>query len=73
MSEDSSTKRVVEILKDLNEGKVLNLANLAFYYDTSERSIRRDFELIKDIFGDIFVNLGGGNFAMVQKRFLAKF
>ena len=67
MSKDSSTKRVIEILKDLNDAKVLNLSNLAFRYDTSERTIRRDFEIIKEIFGDIFVNLGGGNFAMVGK------
>ena len=36
MSKDTSTKRVIEILKDLEEGKILNLANLCAKYDVSD-------------------------------------
>ena len=53
MGKASSTYRVIEILKALNEGKILSIDTLASAYDTSARSIRRDFELIKEIFGDI--------------------
>ena len=67
MSKDTSTKRVIEILKDLEEGKILNLANLCAKYDVSERTLRRDLELIKDIFGEIFTHLGDGNYQSLQK------
>ncbi|MBP3224797.1 MAG: WYL domain-containing protein [Campylobacter sp.] len=67
MSKDSSVKRVIEIIYDLQKGSVLNLANLADKYSVSERTLRRDLEVIKEIFGDIFVHLGGGNYQSSQK------
>ncbi len=52
MSKKSSIYRVIEILKLLNDGKKLCISNLAESYEVSQRSIRRDFELIREIFGD---------------------
>ena len=56
MGKVSSTYRVIEILKLLNDGKILSIENLAAVYDTSTRSIRRDLELIKEIFGDLLIS-----------------
>ncbi|MCR4941804.1 MAG: WYL domain-containing protein [Campylobacter sp.] len=70
MSKISSTYRVIEILRDLQNGRVLSIKNLASYYETSERSIRRDFELIAEIFGDILISPKKGEFAMIQKAVL---
>ncbi len=70
MSKVSSTYRVIEILKDLDDGKLLCLENLACKYDTSERSIRRDFELIKDIYGDILISPRKGCYQGVSKALL---
>ena len=52
MSQKSSLYRTIEILKHLNEGKKLCVSQLAMIYEVSERTIRRDFELIKELFGD---------------------
>ncbi|MGE3298994.1 MAG: helix-turn-helix transcriptional regulator [Arcobacter sp.] len=70
MSKVSSTYRVIEILKDLEDGKLLCLTNLAYKYDTSERSIRRDFELIREIFGDIIISPQKGCYQVVSKNLL---
>lgn len=70
MGKISSTKRVYEILKDLNDGKILCLTNLAFRFDTSERTIRRDFELIKEIFGEILLIQNSGCYKAVNKFLL---
>ncbi len=70
MSKISATKRVIEILKDLNDGKKLCIENLSFAYNTSTRSIRRDFELIKDIFGDILISQSKGCYQVVTKALL---
>jgi len=70
MSKISSTKRVIEILKDLNDGKVLCIENLSYSYDSSTRSIRRDFELIKDIFGDILISPKRGCYQVITKTLL---
>jgi len=70
VSKNSSTKRVIEILKDLNAGKLLCIENLAYAYDTSPRSIRRDFELIKDIFGEILINPRKGCYQVITKTIL---
>ena len=70
MSKISSTKRVIEILKDLNDGKKLCIENLSYNYDTSTRSIRRDFELIKDIFGDILISPQKGCYQVITKTLL---
>lgn len=67
MSRESATYRVIEILKDLDGGKLLCLQNLALKYDTSERSIRRDFELIRKIYGDILISPQKGCYQCVSK------
>lgn len=70
MSKESSTQRLMEILKDLENGKMLCLSELAARYDTSERTIRRDFELIENVFGDIFIKPQKGCFRIVNKQLL---
>lgn len=70
MSKESSTYRVIEILKELDEGKLLCLENLALRYDTSQRSIQRDFELIRKIYGDILVSPRSGCYQGVSKSLL---
>jgi len=60
MSKLSSTKRVIEILKSLNDGKILNIESAAIQYETSERSIYRDIDIIKDVFGDFIHKVEGG-------------
>ena len=52
MSQKSSLYRTIEILKELNDGKKLCVSNLSTAYEVSDRTIRRDFELIKELFGD---------------------
>ena len=58
MSQKSSLYRTIEILKELNAGKKLCVSNLAMVYEVSDRTIRRDFELIKEIFGDFMSKEG---------------
>jgi len=58
MSQKSSLYRTIEILKLLNEGKKLCVTNLATAYEVSNRTIRRDFELIKEIFSDFMSKEG---------------
>jgi predicted DNA-binding transcriptional regulator YafY len=70
MSKTSSTYRVIEILKELNDGKLLCVENLIYRYDTSERTIRRDFELIREIFGDILLSPRRGCYQIVSKTLL---
>ena len=52
MNKRSSLYRTLEILKLLNEGKKLCITRLAEEYEVSDRTIRRDFELIRELFGD---------------------
>jgi len=52
LSHSKSIYRTVEILKRLNSGQRLCITLLATEYEVSERTIRRDFELIKEIFGN---------------------
>ncbi len=70
MGKNSSIYRVVEILKLLNDGKLLCVENLASTYDTSTRSIRRDFELIKEVCGDVLISPQKGCYQAVQKFIL---
>jgi predicted DNA-binding transcriptional regulator YafY len=63
-----SLYRTVEILKRLNELKRLSVSALAMEYGVSERTIRRDFELIRDIFGDFIVK--DGEFYRAYDKFL---
>lgn len=58
MSQKSSLYRTIEILKMLNEGKKLCVTTLANTYEVSDRTIRRDFELIKELFGDFMSKEG---------------
>jgi predicted DNA-binding transcriptional regulator YafY len=58
MSQKSSLYRTIEILKNLNEGKKLCVTRLAEEYEVSDRTIRRDFELIKELFGDFMSKEG---------------
>jgi len=58
MSQKSSLHRTIEILKYLNEGKQLCVTRLAQEYEVSDRTIRRDFELIKELFGDFMSKEG---------------
>ncbi len=70
MSKESTTYRVIQILKDLDDGKLLSVENLAYKYDTSQRSIRRDFELIKKIYGDILISPKKGCYQAISKTLL---
>ena len=58
MSQKSSLYRTIEILKRLNESKQLCVTRLAQEYEVSERTIRRDFELIRELFGDFMSKEG---------------
>jgi len=58
MSQQSSLYRTIEILKELNEGKKLCIASLALHYEVNERTIQRDFKLIREIFGDFITKEG---------------
>ncbi len=58
MSQKSSLYRTIEILKRLNESKKLCVTRLAQEYEVSERTIRRDFELIRELFGDFMSKEG---------------
>ncbi len=58
MSQKSSLYRTIEILKHLNEGKKLCVTRLAEEYEVSDRTIRRDFELIRERFGDFMSKEG---------------
>ena len=58
MSQKSSLYRTIEILKYLNEGKKLCVTRLAQEYEVSDRTIRRDFELIRELFGDFMSKEG---------------
>jgi predicted DNA-binding transcriptional regulator YafY len=52
VSKKSSFYRVFEILKLLNESKRLCIDTLSKRYGVSQRTIRRDFDLIVEIFGE---------------------
>jgi len=58
MSQKSSLYRTIEILKHLNQGKKLCVTQLSQRYEVSDRTIRRDFELIKELFGDFMSKEG---------------
>ena len=58
MSQKSSLYRTIKILKHLNEGKKLCVTRLAQEYEVSDRTIRRDFELIRELFGDFMSKEG---------------
>ena len=69
MSQKSSLYRTIEILKNLNEGKKLCVTRLAQEYEVSDRTIRRDFKLIKELFGD-FISKEGECYQAYKKVLL---
>jgi len=69
MSQKSSLYRTIGILKHLNEGKKLCVSQLAMVYEVSDRTIRRDFELIRELFGD-FMSKEGEYYQAYQKVLL---
>jgi len=69
MSQKSSLYRTIDILKSLNDGKKLCVSRLAQEYEVSDRTIRRDFELIKELFGD-FISKEGECYQAYQKVLL---
>ena len=69
MSQKSSLHRTIEILKELNTGKKLCVSTLAQRYEVSDRTIRRDFSLIKEMFGD-FMSKEGECYQAYKKIFL---
>ncbi len=58
MSQRSSLYRTLDILKRLNDAKRLCVSTVAIEYEVSERTIRRDFEVIREIFGDFLSKEG---------------
>jgi predicted DNA-binding transcriptional regulator YafY len=69
MGQKSSVYRTILILKTLNQGKKLCVTRLAEEYEVSSRTIRRDFELIRSIFGD-FVSKDGECYQAYQTLLL---
>lgn len=69
MSKASSMNRVSTIVARLNEGKRLSTASLAAEFETSDRTIRRDIALIKEVFGEFLINDNGMIYA-IQKELL---
>jgi predicted DNA-binding transcriptional regulator YafY len=69
MSQKSSLYRTVEILQALNAGKKVCVSQFALLYEVSDRTIRRDFELIKEIFGD-FMHKDGECYQAYKKVLL---
>jgi len=69
VNQRSSLYRTISILKRLNEAQKLCVSNLALEYEVSERTIRRDFELIRDIFGD-FISKDGECYKAYNKILL---
>ena len=69
LSQRSGLLRTLEILKLLNSGKQVCISNLASNYNVSLRTIRRDFELIKELFGD-FLSKNGDCYRAYKKILL---
>jgi len=69
VGQKSSIARTIEILKRLNEDKKLCVSHLSIEYGVSDRTIRRDFELIRDVFGD-FMSKDGECYRAYQKVLL---
>jgi len=69
MSQKSSLYRTIEILKRLNDGKKLCVTRLSEEYGVSDRTIRRDFELIRELF-EAFVTKEGECYQAYKKVLL---
>ena len=68
MSKTSSIYRILEMIRELQNGKTLNVDTLAMNYEITDRTIRRDFALIEQIFGDILIHPSTKSYAMVQRN-----
>ena len=63
MSTTNQTARVLELLKRFNNGEKISikaLSNEALWYGKSEKTIRRDLDVIKEYFPDSFELVKGG-------------
>ena len=69
MAQLSSLERVLTILKRLNNGKTIDIKIFANEYSVSERTVRRDIELIKNTF-DNFLIKDGFTYKAVDKNIL---
>jgi len=58
VSQKSSLYRTIDILKRLNDGKKLCVTRLSEEYGVSDRTIRRDFELIRELFEEFMTKEG---------------
>lgn len=67
MSKSSALGRVLGIIEDLKKGKTLNLTGLTYQYNVSERTVRRDIELIAENLHDGFIQRDGENIYAVNK------
>lgn len=59
----NQTTRVLELLKRFNDGQIVCIDNLAMedlWYGKSEKTIRRDLDVIKNVFDDSFELVRGG-------------
>ena len=60
----NQTTRVLELLKRFNDGQTVCISSLAMedlWYGKSEKTIRRDLDVIKNVFPDSFELVRGGN------------
>jgi len=66
MSKQSSLQRTLQILNRLNTGKKLSLTELSYEYDVSERTIRRDIEILREEYKDFIKKDGNFYYAVKQ-------
>jgi len=69
MSKITSVHRLSNILDKLNNGKKLNIEYLSYEFDVSTRTIRRDLEMIDEVWPD-FLLKDGENFYSIKKNIL---
>lgn len=53
MGQNASMNRILYTLDRLNQGKSVCVSALSQQFDVSERTVRRDFELLREYFGDV--------------------
>jgi len=70
MSQKNSFQRLFVILKRLNEGKTLCVNEIANEFEVSDRTVRRDFELIKETWGN-FLTKTGSSYKAYNKTILS--
>lgn len=71
MSKLSAINRTLIIIKYLNEGKKITLENLAMEFDVSDRTIRRDFNVIEQVLGTDFIKKENNLYFAVEKNLLS--